>query len=39
MELNLHWSLMEKLPKLERGGGTIGEAHLGQGKTIQRLRS
>jgi hypothetical protein len=20
MELNLHWSLMEKLPKLERGG-------------------
>jgi hypothetical protein len=21
MELNLYWSLMEKLPKLERGGG------------------
>jgi hypothetical protein len=23
MELNLHWSLMEKLPKLERGGASL----------------
>jgi hypothetical protein len=30
---------MEKLPKLERGEGTIGEPHLGWEKTIQRLRS
>jgi hypothetical protein len=30
---------MEKLPNLERGGETIGEAHLGWRKTIQRLRS
>jgi hypothetical protein len=36
MELNLHWSLMEKLPKLERGGEIIGEAYLGWGKTIHR---
>jgi hypothetical protein len=28
MELNLYWSLMEKLPKLERGGGN----HRGMGK-------
>jgi hypothetical protein len=39
MELNLHWSLMEKLPKLEREGETIGEPHLGWDKTIQSLRT
>jgi hypothetical protein len=25
MELNLHWSLMEKLAKLERGGKPQGD--------------